>query len=175
MSPTGNVSMACEKKMPRTYIGRTLDPLPAPAECPALASGGASLPALADDPRGAITRLFGARVINDGTGMIKLGAPSTVQRSAEVPVSVEVNWWLVLAKAVAHLYLVADGNDHAVLARVALIPVVVPPHPYFKISLDRSTHLHAVVECGDGTLLQVSRWIRVKPAAVRGETLPLAE
>jgi hypothetical protein len=56
-------------------------------------------------PRGEIVRrLFGARVIDDGAGMIRLSVPHVAQRDVPVPLSVEVNWSLVLTKAVARLY-----------------------------------------------------------------------
>lgn len=110
-----------------------------------------------------IGRLFGARVINDGTGMIQLDLPHQVRQEASVPLSVQVNWSLVLTKAVARLYLIADGNRNALLASVSLIPDLVPPHVCINVRLDRSTDVRAVVECGDGALLQVRRWVRVMP------------
>src|SRR5262245_16564989 len=115
-------------------------------------------------PGGAIVRrLFGARVIDDGAGMIQLDVPHAARRGADVPLSVEVNWWLVLAKAVARLYVIADGNRYPLLTSVSLIPDLVPPHVFIKVRLDASTDVRAVVECGDGTLLQVRRWVRVTP------------
>ena len=98
-----------------------------------------------------VGRLFGARVINDGTGMIQLELPHLVRQEASVPLSVQVNWSLVLTKAVARLYLIADGNRNALLASVSLIPDLVPPHVCIDVRLDRSTDVRAVVECGDGT------------------------
>jgi predicted secreted protein len=110
-----------------------------------------------------ISRLFGTRVINDGTGMIQLELPHLVSQEADVPLSVQVNWSLVLTKAVARLYVIADGNRNALLTSVSLIPDLVPPHVCMNVRLDGSTHVRAVVECGDGTLLQVRRWVRVLP------------
>src|SRR5262249_34282248 len=60
--------------------------------------------------RDIVRRLFGARVIDDGAGMIQLDVAPVATRGDHVPLSVEVNWWLVLAKAVARLYLIAEGN-----------------------------------------------------------------
>jgi len=115
-------------------------------------------------PRGEIVRrLFGARVIDDGAGMIRLSVPHVAQRDAPVPLSVEVNWSLVLTKAVARLYLIADGNGNPLLTSVSLIPDLVPPHVCINVRLETSTDVRAVVECGDGTLLQVRRWVRVTP------------
>jgi predicted secreted protein len=110
--------------------------------------------------------LFSARVIDDGAGMIKLDVPHFVTREGRVPVSIEVNWGLVLAKAVACLYVVADGNREPLLACIPLIPGVVPPHVCVSVRLDDSGDVRAIVECGDGTLLQVRRWVWVMPPDV---------
>jgi predicted secreted protein len=106
---------------------------------------------------------FTARAIDDGAGMIKLDVPHFVTRGGCLPVSVEVNWPLVLAKAVACLYLVADGNREPLLACIPLIPGVVPPHVCVTVRLDDSADVRAIVECGDGTLLEVRRWVWVMP------------
>jgi predicted secreted protein len=131
----------------------------------------------ARDSRDAVDRLFRARVINDGTGMIRLDVPHIVTREAQVPVSVQVNWSLVLANAVARLYLVADGNQDRLLACLPLIPDVVPPHLSVNVRLEDTGDVRAVVVCGDGTLLQVKRWVWVMPpeveAACRGFDNPL--
>lgn len=122
-------------------------------------------PATGDDAVSpALARLFGARVINHGIGMIELHAPCAVQRGADLTLAVEVNWPMVLAKAVAHLYLVADGNRAPLLARIPLMPDVVPPHVCLDVRLDATGYLRAVVECGDGALLQVAQWVWVMPA-----------
>jgi len=116
-----------------------------------------------DDGVDVVGRLFGTRVINDGTGMIQLELPHLARHGASVPLSVQVNWSLVLTKAVARLYVIADGNRNALLTAVSLIPDLVPPHVCLNVRLDQSTDVRAVVECGDGTLLQVRRWVRVLP------------
>ncbi|HEV8440854.1 MAG TPA: thiosulfate oxidation carrier protein SoxY [Methylomirabilota bacterium] len=115
------------------------------------------------DAGDAVSRLFGGRVINDGSGLIRLDVPHIVTREVQVPVSVQVNWALVMANAVARLYLLADANREPVLACVPLIPDVVPPHFYVNVRLEDATDVRAVIECGDGTLLQVSRWVWVMP------------
>jgi len=114
---------------------------------------------------GIVRRLFGGRVIDDGVGMIRLDVPHAARWGDDVPLSVEVNWWLVLTKAVARLYLIADGNRNPLLTSVSLIPDLVPPHVRINVRLDASTDVRAVVECGDGTLLQVRRGVRVTPHA----------
>jgi len=116
------------------------------------------------DP-GALRRFFAGRVINDGAGLITLEAPEAISHGQPLSLSVRVNWSLVVAKAIAHLYVIADGHRDPMLARVALLPDVVPPYVSVTACLERSTDISAVVECGDGTLLQVRRWVRVMPSA----------
>jgi len=101
--------------------------------------------------------------IDEGIGLIKLDVPHFVTGEGHVSISVEVNWSLVLAKAVARLYLVADGNRRPLLASIPLIPGVVPPLVCVTSRLEDSADVRAIVECGDGTLLQVRRWVWVMP------------
>jgi len=110
---------------------------------------------------GAPRRFFAGRVINDGAGLITLEAPEAISYGQPLSLSVRVNWSLVVAKAIAHLYVIADGHRDPMLARVALLPDVVPPYVSVTACLERSTDITAVVECGDGTLLQVRRRVRV--------------
>jgi len=110
-----------------------------------------------------VNRLFAGRVVNDGAGLIQLDVPHIATPETHLPLSVQVDWGLVLAKAVARLYLIADGNRDPLLASISLIPDLVPPHVCLNVRLDDSTDVRAVVECGDGTLLQVRRWVWVMP------------
>jgi predicted secreted protein len=118
---------------------------------------------------GALRPSFTGRVINDGAGLITLDAPESVSHGRPLSLSVRVNWSLVVAKAIAHLYVIADGQRDPVLARVALLPDVVPPYVSVTACLEHSTDISAVVECGDGTLLQVRRRVRVEPAGRNDE------
>jgi len=123
---------------------------------------------------GVLARLFGKKVINDGTGMIKLDATCIVERGVRLALAVEVNWPMILANAVARLYLVADANREPLLAQVLLIPDIVPPHVHINACLDASGYVRAVVECGDGSLLQVTRWIWVMPSEPSALSLDVA-
>lgn len=108
--------------------------------------------------------LFRGKAIYDGAGMIKLELPHIVEAGAPTLVSVAVNWPMVLANAVARLYLIADLNAVPLLAQITLPPDIVPPHLSFEIRLEAATHVRALVQCGDGTALQVQRWVWVIPA-----------
>jgi predicted secreted protein len=79
-------------------------------------------------------------------------------------VAVEVNWPMILANAVARLYLIADANREPLLAQVLLIPDIVPPHVCLDVRVEDAGYVRAVVECGDGSLLEVKRWVWVMPA-----------
>lgn len=107
--------------------------------------------------------LFGGHAVHDGAGMIKLELPQIVERGALTLVSVAVNWPIVLANAVARLYLIADLNAVPLLAQITLLPDIVPPHVAFEVRFEAATHLRALVQCGDGTVLQVRRWVSVIP------------
>jgi predicted secreted protein len=99
----------------------------------------------------------------DGAGMIALDVPTLVPQEDKVLISVRVDWSLVVAKAVARLYLIADRNCQPLLALMSLIPDLVPPHVSIAVRLEQTGEVRAVVECGDGTLLQVKRWVEVMP------------
>jgi predicted secreted protein len=102
--------------------------------------------------------------VNDGAGLIQLDVPCFVDAPGDLPISVQVSWPMVVAKAVARLYLIADGNRNPLVARVSLIPDLVPPHVSLTTHLEQSSLVRALVECGDGELLEVSRWVWVMPA-----------
>jgi len=159
--------MAPTERIARRTMWDSLGPAPTVTESPRVPraasarSAGSEMAGL--DGRDVTRHLFGTRAINDGAGMINLDVPHIVSREAPVPVSVQVNWPLVLAKAVARLYLIADGNRDPLLASMPLVPDLVPRHVCVNVRLDDTTDVRAIVECGDGTLLQVKRWVWVMP------------
>lgn len=114
-----------------------------------------------DEPSTMFSEFFRAQAVYDGTGMIKLELPHLVERGVPTTVSVKVNWAMVLANAVAQLYLFADLNSPPLLVTRTLLPDIVPPHFSFEVELEAATHVRAVVRCGDGTALQVKRWVWV--------------
>lgn len=120
-------------------------------------------PAADDQVPMALGRLFRGQAINDGGGMIKLEVPHIVEWGVRTLVSVEVNWPMVLANAVARLYVIADLNAVPLLAKITLLPDIIPPHVTIEARLEAATHVRAVVQCGNGTLLQVKQWVWVIP------------
>ena len=130
----------------------------------ARSSGNGSPPvrAAGEDAR-PLAGLFADQAIIDGAGMIALDVTMLVPHEDKVLISVRVDWSLVVAKAVVRLYLIADRNRQPLLALMSLIPDLVPPHVSVAVRLEHSGEVRAVVECGDGTLLQVKRWVEVLP------------
>ena len=116
-----------------------------------------------DEVPATLAGLFSGHAVHDGAGMIKLDLPHIVERGVSALVSVAVNWPMVLANAVARLYLIADLNAVPLLAKITLLPDIVPPRLALEVRLEAATHLRALVQCGDGTVLQVKRWVWVMP------------
>jgi predicted secreted protein len=110
-----------------------------------------------------LEQFFCGHTIHDGAGTINLELPPIVEWGVLTPVSIKVNWTIVFTKAVARLYLLADGHTPSLLAGMTLLPDIVPPHLLLDVRLERSTYLRAIVQCGDGTALQVKRWVTVRP------------
>jgi predicted secreted protein len=105
------------------------------------------------------------QAIYDGAGMITLELPLIVESGIPTAVSVVVNWPMVLANSVSHLYLIADLSATPLLTRIMLLPDIVPPHFTFEITLETTTYVRAMVRLGDGTALQVKRWVWVTPSS----------
>jgi predicted secreted protein len=125
-----------------------------------------------DELPGTLSELFRGKAVYDGTGMIKLELPHIVAAGAPTLMSVAVNWQMVLANAVARLYLIADLNAVPLLARITLPPDIVPPHLSLEVRLEAATHVRALVQCGDGTALQVKRWVWVIPGFGSADSEP---
>ncbi len=131
-------------------------------ESPKAVSGAVQLPrAMEAGVENSLPDLFRGRIVNDGIGMIKLETDCIVEPGGRLRVAVEVNWSMILANAVARLYIVADANREPLLAQVLLIPDIVPPHVCIDGHAEESGYVRAIVECGDGALLQVKRWVWV--------------
>lgn len=109
----------------------------------------------------ALKRVFGARVLKDGSGMVKLELPLIAENGAAVPVAVEVNAPMTAQSYVKHIYLVADKNRIPIVTRVALTPESGQAYVAANIRLGETGDVRAIVEQSDGTLLQVRREVRV--------------
>src|SRR5215813_1373946 len=65
----------------------------------------------------ALKRIFGARPMKDGSGVVKLGIPLIAENGAVVPVSVDVTSPMTPANYVKTIYVVADKN------RIPIAPI----------------------------------------------------
>ena len=109
----------------------------------------------------AMKRLFGAKPIKDGAAIIKLELPLIAENGAVVPVSVSVDSPMTPTNYVRHIYLVADKNCIPVVTRVTLAPEAGRAFMCANIRLGETGDVRAIVEQSDGTLLQVTREVKV--------------
>jgi sulfur-oxidizing protein SoxY len=109
----------------------------------------------------ALARVFGGRPIKDGAGVIKLDLPLIAENGAVVPVAVEVNAPMTAASHVKHIYVVADRNRIPIVARATLTPESGQAYMGANIRLGETGDVRAIVEQSDGTLLQVTREVKV--------------
>jgi sulfur-oxidizing protein SoxY len=109
----------------------------------------------------ALKRLFGGKLIKDGSALIKLDVPLIAENGAVVPVSVEVNAPMTPQSYVKHIYVVADQNRIPIVTRVVLTPESGQAYMGANIRLGETGDVRAIVEQSDGTLLQVKREVKV--------------
>ncbi|PYM23334.1 MAG: thiosulfate oxidation carrier protein SoxY [Candidatus Rokuibacteriota bacterium] len=109
----------------------------------------------------ALKRVFGGRPMKDGSGMIKLDIPLIAENGAVVPVGVEVNAPMTPQSYVKHIYIVADKNRIPIVTRVALTPASGQAYMGANIRLGETTDVRAIVEQSDGTLLALTREVKV--------------
>ncbi len=109
----------------------------------------------------AMKRIFGDKLIKDGAAVIKLELPLIAENGAVVPISVSVDSPMTATSYVKHIYVVADKNRIPVVTRVTLAPEAGRAFMGANIRLGETGDVRAIVEQGDGTLLQVKREVKV--------------
>jgi sulfur-oxidizing protein SoxY len=152
----------------RTMLG-TIGVLGAAAAAGRLAAGGPRAAQAQTAPRfgvqesaqEALKRLFGARPLKDGAGLVKLDIPLIAENGASVQMSVEVQSPMTPQNHVRHIYVVADRNPIPVVTHVELTPEAGQAFMGANIRLRDTGDVRAIVEQSDGTLLQVKREVRV--------------
>jgi sulfur-oxidizing protein SoxY len=100
--------------------------------------------------------IFGSRALEDGSGFIKIDAPSRALDAALVPVGLT----LTADKRVTGLYLVIDDNPSPLAAHFTFGPKADPHDLKLRVRIDQYTNMHAVVETGDGKLYEATRFIK---------------
>jgi len=109
----------------------------------------------------ALKRIFGARPMKDGGGIVKLDLPLIAENGAVVPVSVDVTSPMTPANHVKTIYVVADKNRIPVVFRTTLGPEAGQAAVGATIRLGETGDVRAIVEQSDGTLLAVKREVKV--------------
>jgi sulfur-oxidizing protein SoxY len=109
----------------------------------------------------AMKRLFGARPMKDGAGVVKLDIPLIAENGASVQMSVEAQSPMTPQNHVRHIYVIADRNRIPVVTHVELTPAAGQAFMGANIRLGESGDVRAIVEQSDGTLLQVKREVKV--------------
>src|SRR5206468_6571341 len=109
----------------------------------------------------ALKRIFGARPMKDGGGIVKLDLPLIAENGAVVPVSVDVTSPMTPANHVKTIYVVADKNRIPVVFRAALGPEAGQAAVGATLRLGENGDVRAIVEQRDGTLLAVKREVKV--------------
>lgn len=108
-----------------------------------------------------LKRLFGSRSLKDGSSAIKFDIPLIAENGAVVPVTVEANLPMTPTNYVKHIYVVADKNRIPIVARATLFPETGSASMGANIRLGETGLVRAIVEQSDGTLLQVTRDVKV--------------
>jgi sulfur-oxidizing protein SoxY len=109
----------------------------------------------------AMRRLFGARPIKDGSGVVKLDIPLIAENGAVVPVSVDVQSPMTAQNHVKGIYVIADKNRIPIVTHVTLTPEAGAAFMGANIRLGETTDVRAIAEQSDGTLLAVKREVKV--------------
>ena len=108
-----------------------------------------------------LKRIFGARPMKDGSGLVKLDVPFIAENGAVVPVGVEIGVAPTATDYVKTIYIVADKNRIPLVARVTLAPEAGQAVVGANIRLGETTDVRVIVEKNDGSLWQVKREVKV--------------
>ncbi|MEX2146733.1 MAG: thiosulfate oxidation carrier protein SoxY [Candidatus Rokuibacteriota bacterium] len=150
----------------RRRVLRTLGALGAAAASGALTIGrprpaGAQTFGQQETVDDALKRLFAGRPLKDAGKLVKLDVPLIAENGAAVKVEVEATSPMTAANHVRHIYVIADKNRIPVITRVALSPASGQAYMAANVRLGESGDVRAIVEQSDGTLLQITREVKV--------------
>ena len=109
----------------------------------------------------ALRRVFGGRPMRDGAGAIKFEIPAIAENGALVQTSVTVESPMTPASYVKHVWIVADKNRIPVVFRATLTPEAGRAFVGATIRLGETGDVRAIAEQSDGTLLAVTREVKV--------------
>lgn len=140
----------------------------------AMAAGGRPRPARAqgylanlapEEPIAAtMTRLFGGRPVKDGAAAMTLEMPLTAEDGGSVPISVEVKSPMTPSRYVKAIYILSEKNPRPLNFKISLTPAAGQAFVATNLRLADSGPVRAVAEMSDGSLLMVTRDVRVTVA-----------
>ena len=134
-------------------------------------------PAFADDAseqaarwQDVATATFGERVIEDGSGLLKLTTPERTMNAALVPITIE----LTGDKRIKALSVVVDNNPSPLAGTFTFGPAFAQNILKMRIRVNEFTLVHAVAEMEDGKLYQVAKFVKAaggcsSPSAVASD------
>ena len=108
-----------------------------------------------------LRRLFGSRVIKDGSSVITMDLPLIAENGALVPLTVEVASPQTPQSHVKAIYVISDRNRRPLNARFNLTPASGQAFVGTNLRLGESTDVRAIAEMSDGTLLGARRQVKV--------------
>ena len=101
---------------------------------------------------------FGDRPISDGAGLLEIDAPQRAHDAAIVPITVRA---IDPGRAVHRLHLIVDRNPLPLAGTVAFAPAGRDWQSLeTRIRINEYTRVRAVGELADGSLVQVSRFVK---------------
>ncbi len=126
-----------------------------------------TIPVAAAEPEGDVAHwamvrelVFGDREIVDGAGVIELEAPVRAYDAAIVPVTIKALLPQTPERYIKTITLIVDKNPVPVAGIFHLTPDNGVATIATRIRVNEYTDVHAVAEANDGTLYQVSRFVK---------------
>ncbi|HSY07132.1 MAG TPA: quinoprotein dehydrogenase-associated SoxYZ-like carrier [Steroidobacteraceae bacterium] len=100
--------------------------------------------------------VFGARTVQDGSGVITIEAPEHALDAALVPVTLSMKG----AQAIKGVYLVIDNNPSPVASHFTFGPRADPRTLKLRVRVNMYTYMHAIAETADGRLFVARQFIK---------------
>ena len=145
------------------FLGASAAAGPFVLGAPGAARGQGNLGALQPEEKvdATMKRLFGNRPVKDGSDAIKMELPLIAENGSVVPITVEVQSPMTPADYVKHIYIISDKNRRPMNAKFTLTPEMGAAAMGANLRLGETTHVRAVAELSDGTLLMAKREVKV--------------
>lgn len=120
----------------------------------------AQTPSKTDPWPGLAAELFQDRALNDGKGVLTLGAPDRAEDAALVPIDLKIDLAPDDSRQVKKITLVIDQNPAPVAAVFELGEKAGVDKISTRVRVNQYTNIHAVAELSGGGLYVVSRYVK---------------